>query len=95
MSKEKKIKINDIEYEVVKDYKDAIDTSVITEMYTDYFEAYDYLFGDWSYGKLRLKGFCDKGNKLKNDINSYDKIDDYIKTYCAYECSYFILKKVS
>lgn len=93
MSKEKQIKINDITYEVVKDYKDAIDISLITEMYTDYFEGYDYLFGDWSYGKLRLKGFCDKDNKLRNKINSYDTIDDYIKNYCAYECSYFILKK--
>ena len=95
MSKDKMIKINNTDYEVIKDYKDAIDIPLITEMYTEYFEGYDYLFGDWSYGKLRLKGFCDKNNKLNNKINSYETIDDYIKNYCSYECKYFILKKVS
>lgn len=95
MSKEKKIKINDVDYEIVKDYKDAVDVALINEMFTDYFESYDYLLGDWSYGKLRLKGFCDKNNSLKNKINSYENIDDYIKNYCSYECKYFIIKKIS
>ena len=52
-----------------------------------------YILGDWSYGHLRLKGFCDKDNKLKNQINDYETIQDYIKKYCAYECRYFIIRK--
>lgn len=94
MAKIKNITLNDIEYEVVKDYKDAIDVDVLKEMFTDYFEMYDYILGDWSYGKLRLKGFCDKNNSKKNKINSYETVDDYIKNYCSYECKYFIIKKI-
>ena len=90
----KKIKINDVEYEVVENYKDGLEVDKLTESLTDYFDNYDYILGDWSYGHLRLKGFCDKNNKIKNQINDYDKITDYIKKYCAYECRYFIIKRV-
>lgn len=90
----KKIKINEKEYEVIKDYKDGLEIESLKEYLTDYFDCYDYILGDWAYGKLRLKGFYDKDNKAKKDINDYSKIDDYIKKYCAYECRYFIIKKM-
>ena len=83
----KKIKVNEKDYEVIKDYKDALEPDKLEELLTDYFDNYDYILGDWSYGHLRLKGFCDKDNKLKNPIQ------DYIKKYCAYECRYFIIRK--
>ncbi len=89
-----KIILNENEYEVIKDYKDAFNNEDINNLYTDYFKGYDYILGDYAYNKLRLKGFCDKENELFNDINDYSKIDDYIKNECAYECKYFILKKI-
>ena len=89
----KKIKVNEKDYEVIKDYKDALETDKLEELLTDYFDNYDYILGDWSYGHLILKGFCDKDNKLKNQINDYETIQDYIKKYCAYECRYFIIRK--
>ena len=89
----KKIVINDKEYEVVENYNDAIDVELLQEKITDYFDGFDYIVGDWAYGKLRLKGFCDKKNPLCNDINNYEIIDKYIKENCAYDCKYFIIKK--
>ena len=90
----KKIKLEDKEYELVKEYKDGLDVETLTEKYTEYFEEYDYILGDWAYGKLRLKGFCEKSNPLYNGINDYEIIDKYIKENCAYECKYFIIKKI-
>jgi len=89
----KKIKLEDKEYELIKQYKDGFDLETLQEKYTEYFEGYDYILGDWAYGKLRLKGFCDKDNPLCNKINDYETIDTYIKENCAYECKYFIIKK--
>ena len=89
----KKIKINDKEYELIKEYRDGFDLSETENKLTEYFDNYDYILGDWAYGKLRLKGFCEKNNKLFKDINDYSKIEDYIKDNCAYNCKYFILKK--
>ncbi len=90
----KKYKINDFEFELIENYKDGFDLEEIKNKYTDYFDDYDYLIGDWSYGKLRLKGFCDKNNKLINKINDITIKDEYIKNFCSYECRYFVLKKI-
>ena len=37
---------------------------------TDYFDEFDYILGDWAYGKLRLKGFCNKKNKNPTEFPS-------------------------
>lgn len=89
-----KIKINGIEYIVEKDNDKIIDIDLLEEMVTDYFNNYDYIFGDIAYDKLRLKGFYDNNNKLKNKINDIKLLDNYIKDYCAYGCKWFLIKKV-
>ncbi len=91
----KKIVLEENKYEVIKDYKSGFDAEQLTLRYTDYFKDYDYILGDWAYGKLRLKGFCNKDNALFNSINDYNSIDTYIKENCAYDCRYFIIKKCS
>lgn len=90
----KVITLDGNKYTLEKDYKNGYELEALENLYTDYFYDYDYLLGDWAYGKLRLKGFCDKDNKLFKKVNDYTKIDTYIKEQCAYECRYFILKKV-
>lgn len=81
-------------YELIENYKDGFDYELVKEMYTDYFEPYDYIIGDWSYGKIRLKGFCNKINKICNKSNDIKYKDEYIKDLCSYECKYFVLKKI-
>ena len=46
--------VNDITYEVVNDYKEAIDKELLATKITDYFDDFNYIVGDWAYGKLRL-----------------------------------------
>lgn len=89
----KKVILENNEYTLIEEYKDGFDLEALTERYTSYFEEYDYILGDWAYGKLRLKGFCEKGNKLFKKINDFEFVKDYIKEKCAYDCKYFILKK--
>ena len=91
--KEKKYTFNEIEYKLIKDYKDAFEKETTESKMTDYFNDFDYVVGDWSYGSLRLKGFCKKENKRHNKINSFETFDDYIKNNCAYDCKYFVLEK--
>ena len=89
----KTIKINETLYTLERNYKDGFDLTEAENKLNDYFDGYDYIFGDWSYGKLRLKGFMEE--KKSNKINNIKFIDDYIKKYCSYECKYFLLKKVN
>ena len=83
-----------IKYELMENYKDGFELDAVKEKFTDYFYDYDYLLGDWSYGKLRLKGFCNRTNRKCNRINDIKYKDKYIKELCSYECRYFILKKI-
>lgn len=91
----KKYKFNNSEYEIIKDYKEGFNREEVELKFTDYFDIYNYVVGDWAYGKLRLKGFYDKKNKNCKEINNIDNVDKYIIDNCAYDCRYFIIKKVS
>lgn len=86
----KKYEINGNLYELEKDEKNVFDLEEVKSYMTEYFDDFDYVFGDYAYDKLRLKGFKDKGSKV-NDIKY---LDDYIENYCAYGAKYFLLKKI-
>lgn len=90
----KEVKINNKRYHILKNNKDAINIEVISNKMTDYFDDFDYIVGDWAYGKLRLKGFNSKTNPNFKEINDIDKVDEYLKNNCAFGCSYFILAKI-
>ena len=90
----KKIKLENTEYELIKNYKNSYNEEEVKESYTDYFTPYDYIVGDIAYNSLRLKGFYDSLNKKANKINNYKNLDTYLKENCANDCKYFILKKI-
>lgn len=90
----KKYTYNNQNYEIIKNYKNGFEDEQIKELITEYFDNYDYIVGDWSYGKLRLKGFCDKNNQNFKEINDINKVEEYLLNHCAYDCRYFILKKI-
>lgn len=89
----KKYILENIEYELLENYKDGFDYEEVKNKYTDYFCEYDYIIGDWAYGKLRLKGFYDEKHKNCTNINNFKNYKNYIKEHCAYECRYFVLRK--
>ena len=80
----KSVTINEHTYELLKDYREGFELPEVEIKLTDYFEDYDYIVGDWAYGKLRLKGFYD-----------YNNVDSYFKDFCASDCKHFIIKKIN
>ncbi|MBQ2299378.1 MAG: DUF1027 domain-containing protein, partial [Bacteroidaceae bacterium] len=40
--------VNDVEYEVIENYNDAIDLEVLKDKITEYFDGFDYIVGDWA-----------------------------------------------
>lgn len=91
----KKYIVNDQEYELIKNYRDGFELNEVVKIFTDYFDDYDYILGDWAYGKLSLKGFCEINNKKFRPLNDIQRLDDYLKNNCAYDCKHFVLKKIS
>ena len=90
----KRVKIGNSEYELIKDNGDCFDYDKLVDMVTDYFYDYDYIFVDYAYDKMRLKGYYSNDNKKVSDVNNIDTLDDYIDNYCAYGAKYFLLKKM-
>ena len=90
----KKIVINDIEYEIIRNDKDCINKKELEEKITDHFDEYDYIMGDFAYDKVRLKGYYNSDNKMANKINDIKYLDDYIENYCSYGARIFLLKNL-
>ena len=65
------------DYKIIKG-KENFDYDVTKDLFTEYFLEFDYVFGDYSYGKLRLKGFYDSDNKKVRKINDIKILDTYI-----------------
>ena len=89
------IKLENTDYEIVENINNCLDIEELTKKYTDYFEPFDYILGDYAYNKLRLKGFCESKNKRFSPINDINTKDKYLKELCAYKCNYFLIKKIS
>lgn len=90
----KKIEIKGITYEIIRNDENCIDKEELELKITDYFDNYDYIFGDYSYEKVRLKGYNDSNNKKANKINDIKYLEDYILNYCSHGAKVFLLKKV-
>ena len=89
----KKIILNGNNYQLIENKNNCFNEKDILAKFTEYFDSYDYILGDYSYEKLRLKGFYDTTNKFATSINDVSHWKEYIKNFCAYECNYFLLKK--
>lgn len=90
----KKVEINGVLYELVRNENNCFSKADVIEKITDYFDNYDYIFGDYAYEKVRLKGYYDSSNKKAKKINDIKYLDDYIKNYCSFGAKTFLLKKI-
>ena len=61
-------------YEVIKDYKEALEVKAFNERYVSYLDKYTYIVGDYSADMLRFKGFTD---------TNYETIPDYLIESCT------------
>ena len=93
MSKVKEVQLNNTKYSIIENYKDCLNLEELENLFTEYFYPFDYVLGDYSYGKLRLKGFYDEKNKHVNSINSIKSYKKYIEDFCAFNCPYFLIKR--
>ncbi len=89
----KEIELNNTKYTVMINHKDAFEFDLVKEKMTEYFNDFDYVLGDYAYGKVRLKGFYNNKNKKVNDTNNFDNYEKYLEEYCAFGCKYFLLKR--
>ena len=88
------VEVGEYKYEIIENEREAFNEEEFVHLFTDYFYDFDYIIGDYAYSKLRLKGFYEDNNKKSKKINKISTKDEYIKVNCAYNCKYFVLKKI-
>ena len=88
------VKVFETNYELIENYRDSFVLDEFSSRVTEDFLDFDYIVGDYAYSKLRLKGFYDDDNKKAKSYNKYSQKNFYIKNNCAYDCKYFVLKKI-
>ena len=88
------VTVGDYNFELIENNRDAFNEEEFVNLFTEYFYEYDYIVGDYAYSKLRLKGFYDDNNKKSKEYNKISNKKDYIENNCAYNCKYFVLKKI-
>ena len=71
-------------FELIKDYKEALEVKAFNERYVAYLNKYQYIVGDYSADMLRLKGFTK---------DNYETIPDYLMESATPNAPYFVLKR--
>lgn len=78
-------------FELLKNERDAFNLEQFENKYLpEYFDKYVYLVGDLADEILRLKGF----SLDPKSVAYFHYIPDYITESCAYNCKYYVLKRV-
>lgn len=86
--------IKDETYKIKENYKEALDLELLEERYSDFLEKYDFIVGDMSYGKLRLRGFYHDNDKKAPIDMRISSLEDYLSEYCSFGCAYFVLESL-
>ena len=87
------VKIKEVHYEIVEDYREGFELDAFNARYQDIFDKYEYIVGDWGHEKLRLKGFYESKNRLSTPDKDIAYLQDYIYEFCNFGCRYFVLKR--
>lgn len=73
-------------FEIIKDYKEALEIKIFNERYVEYLDKYTYIVGDYSADMLRFKGFSEESKQT---------IPDYLMESATPNAPYFVLKRLN
>ena len=88
------VSINNVQYEVIKNFRDGFSEEAFKERYAEILNKYDYIVGDWGYEQLRLRGFFDDSNQRATYDTKISTLSEYLYEYCNFGCAHFVLRKV-
>lgn len=86
--------IDGVAYQIAMNYREVLDIEDLNQRYSDIFEKYEYIVGDYSRNQLRLRGFYeDETQQVPIDMH-ISFLDEYLNEYCSFGCGYFVLKRL-
>lgn len=91
---DERYELSGVEFQLIENYQDAFDLEMMEHRYTDYLLKFDYIVGDISYEKLRLRGFFTDSRKNVLLDMKISNLEDYLTEYCSFGCPYFVFERV-
>ncbi|UOE93667.1 YutD family protein [Alkalihalobacillus sp. LMS39] len=88
------IQVQGMQFELIEDVKDGWNEEEFKAKYSEVFNKYDYIVGDWGYSQLRMRGFFEDINRKATFDTKISSLSEYLYEYCNFGCAYFVLKKV-
>ncbi|MEY2374403.1 YutD family protein [Lentilactobacillus buchneri] len=82
--------INDHKYELDTNHTDGFDFDEFVRRYNPAFSQYDYIVGDWGYGKLRLRGFFND-DRTETSGPFISALNDWILEDVNFGAAYFVV----
>lgn len=83
--------INGRGYELVKNYRNAFDETMLAARFSTFLEKYDYLVGDVASDQLRFRGFYEQGTPGIARNQQISALNDYIYEDINFGAPYFVL----
>ncbi|WP_042352223.1 YutD family protein [Bacillus massiliigorillae] len=88
------VTINNLQYEVVEDFRNGFNEEAFKARYSDILNKYDFVVGDWGYGQLRLRGFFEDQNQKASFDTKISTLSEYLYEFCNFGCPYFVVKRL-
>jgi len=87
-------RFQNVKYQLIENHKDAFDSEMMENRFTEYLLKYDYIVGDIAYEKLRLRGFYKNHRKNVPLDMKISHLEDYLIEYCSFGCQYFVFEQI-
>lgn len=68
------VKVGGKTFHLVYNYREGFDAEKLEQRFSDIFDKYDYIVGDWGFEQLRLKGFFSVSRKKMQSENKIDRL---------------------
>jgi uncharacterized protein YutD len=88
------IRIGDRIFHLVHNYRDGFNAEKLEQRYSDVFDKFDYVVGDWGHEQLRLKGFYSARRKKMAPQQKISDLSAYIDDYMNFGAPFFVIKRM-
>jgi uncharacterized protein YutD len=88
------IRIGDRVFHLVHNYRDAFNAEKLEQRYSDVFDKFDYVVGDWGHEQLRLKGFYSARRKKMPAQLKISDLSAYVDEYMNFGAPFFVIKRM-
>lgn len=81
-------------FHIVQNFREGFNAEKLEQRFSDVFDKYDYIVGDWGFEQLRLKGFFSTSRKKMDATSKIDHLEDYLNEFCNFGAPYFVLRRI-